>query len=204
MSETLKRYTQLPFLIHMLATRQLTLLSPSSWDDRNDAYYLERYQRESGCGSVLALCLTEASTTYHHWKVFAGGTSGVCIEFIRDRFIRWATENGIRHGPVEYFSLNQARRKPPTRATIPFRKRHAFGDEKEFRVLYESREPSLSIKAFSLKLDTIKRIKVNPWLSEDVFDSVRKSIHGISGCESLLVKQSHMLTNREWAGMGEG
>ena len=204
MSETLKRYTQLPFLIHMLEKKQLALLSPSSWDDRNDAYYLERYQRYHGFASVLALCLTEASTTYHHWKVFAGSSSGVCIEFFRERFISWATDNGIRHDWVRYPSLRKALREPPTRETIPFRKRHAFKDEKEFRLLYASPEPCGFIKTFPLDLQTIEHIEVNPWLSEDVFNSVCKSIHRIPGCQSLLVEQSHMLTNKEWAGMGDG
>ncbi|HSJ89513.1 MAG TPA: hypothetical protein VK909_20040 [Anaerolineales bacterium] len=204
MSKTLKRYTQLPFLIHMLETRELALLSPSSWDDRNDAYYLERYQQYNKFASVFVLCLTEASTTYHHWKIFAESTSGVCIEFVRERFISWATKKGIRHGSVQYLSLRKAKAEPPTAETLPFRKRHAFEDEKEFRLLYVSHDPGGPIKTFPLDLQTIECIKLNPWLPEDVFKSVRESIHRIPGCESLSVEQSHLLTNQEWANMGDG
>jgi hypothetical protein len=203
MSKTLKRYTQLPFLIHMLETKELALLSPSSWDDRNDAYYLERYQQYNKFASVFVLCLTEASTTYHHWKIFAESTSGVCIEFLREPFISWAEGKGIRHGLVKYLSLGKAKATPPTSETLPFRKRHAFEDEKEFRLLYVSHEPSGLIKTFPLNFNTILCIKLNPWLSEDVFKSVSESIHRIPGCESLTVEQSHLLTNKEWANMGD-
>ena len=39
----LRRYTELPFLIDFLETKEITLLNPSAWDDRNDSYYLQQY-----------------------------------------------------------------------------------------------------------------------------------------------------------------
>jgi hypothetical protein len=44
--------------MHMLARRELTLLDPSSWDDRNDSLFLEQYREKRGLQSVLALCFT--------------------------------------------------------------------------------------------------------------------------------------------------
>jgi hypothetical protein len=204
MSDTLKRYTQLPFLIHVLETKTLPLLSPSSWDDRNDARYLEAYQRRLGVESVLALCLTEASTTYHHWKIFADSISGVCIEFYRKPFMRWAQANRICCNAVSYLSIDKARRNPPTPEKMPFRKRHAFRDEREVRLIYTSQEPCGPIKYFPLDLRTIEHIEVNPWLSEDVFESLRTSIQRIDDCKSLKVEKSHMLTNKKWADLYDG
>jgi hypothetical protein len=204
MSETLKRYTQLPFLVHMLETKSLALLSPSSWDDRNDARYLEVYKERSRFTSVLALCLTEASTTYHHWRIFADSMSGVCVEFFRKPFSDWAEQNGIRCAAVKYMSLKRARRNRPTPEALPFRKRHAFRDEREVRLIYASHESCGSIKSFPLDLRTIEHIEVNPWLPEGAFNSLHDSIRRIPGCESLKVEQSHMLTNKEWAGLSEG
>ena len=34
----LKRYTELPYLLHMLSTQRIALLNPSNWADRNDSY----------------------------------------------------------------------------------------------------------------------------------------------------------------------
>ena len=39
----LRRYTQLPQLQDMLSTRTLTVLSPASWQDRNDTHFLAKY-----------------------------------------------------------------------------------------------------------------------------------------------------------------
>ena len=203
MSTTLKRYTELPFLLHALRTKELALLSPSSWDDRNDALYMERYRKQRpGVAALLALCLTEAYATYHHWKVFAGTSSGVCIVFDPNRLVRWATANGIRCGRVRYKSLRRARLHPPIPETLPFRKRHAFRDEKEFRLVYESAVDCGPVKTFTFKLNTIDHIVVNPWMPEPVFESVRASIQELPQCESITVAQSHMLTNKEWANMG--
>jgi len=41
----LRRYTDLPALIDILARRQITLLSPSTWDDQNDKRAAQRLGR---------------------------------------------------------------------------------------------------------------------------------------------------------------
>ena len=65
----LRRYTDLPALLYLLRTRSITLLDPSSWDDKNDSYYLEKYKEKKSLQTVLALCLSTAEETYHHWRV---------------------------------------------------------------------------------------------------------------------------------------
>ena len=79
-----RRYTELPFLIDYLMTKELVLLDPRSWDDRNDSYYIEQYAARKSLQGFAALCLTESPETYHHWKIFSSGSSGVCIEFFKD------------------------------------------------------------------------------------------------------------------------
>ncbi len=89
----LRRYTDLPGLIYVLRERKITLLDPQSCDDSNDSHYLTLYKQKKRLGSVLALCFTQASETYHRWRVFANGASGVCITFNRT-----ALEAGPRPG----------------------------------------------------------------------------------------------------------
>src|SRR5438046_430793 len=38
----LRRYTDLPALLHILRKQQITLLDPQNWDDTNDSYFLPR------------------------------------------------------------------------------------------------------------------------------------------------------------------
>jgi hypothetical protein len=71
-----RRYTTLSSALDTLVQKQLVLLSPSKWDDLNNVRFLELYQSHANVGSVLALCCTLATETYHHWKVFTQGIEG--------------------------------------------------------------------------------------------------------------------------------
>jgi len=73
----LRRYTTLPSLLDLLVTKHLTLLTPDSWDDKNDAFYLQQYKDKKKLKAVYAMCFTEGNETYHHWRVFSGGNGGV-------------------------------------------------------------------------------------------------------------------------------
>lgn len=83
----LRRYTDLPTLLHLLIERELTFLDPSRWDDKNDAFYMEKYREFNALRTLLALCFTQAPETYHHWRVFCSGPSGVCLYFDHNRLV---------------------------------------------------------------------------------------------------------------------
>src|ERR1700745_856554 len=85
--QVLGRYTDLPALIHLLRRKCITFLDPATWDDKNDSYYMELYKENKGLKTGLALCFSMTSETYHHWRVFAGGASGICIRFKRDELL---------------------------------------------------------------------------------------------------------------------
>jgi hypothetical protein len=75
----LRRYTTLPVLLDLLKEKRLTLVSPTSWADRNDSFYLEQYKNGRRAESVLALCLSEAGETFHHWRVFTQGSENTTL-----------------------------------------------------------------------------------------------------------------------------
>src|SRR5579863_3596805 len=83
----LRRYTELPFLFDYLDTQEIALPSPTTWDDQNDAYFLDLYRSKKNCESIYALCMTQSAETYHQWKIFSPGASAICIEFKRDKFV---------------------------------------------------------------------------------------------------------------------
>jgi len=84
----LRRYTDIPALVYLLTERKITLVDPQSWDDANDSYYLSLYREKKKLGSVLALCFTQTSERYHHWRVFAHGSGGVCVSFKRPELVK--------------------------------------------------------------------------------------------------------------------
>src|SRR5438128_11688414 len=109
MSSTyLRRYTNLPALIYLLRERQLTLLDPASWDDKNDSHYLALYRDRKKLPSVLALCFSETNETYHHWRVFSDGPSGVCIRFVRSTLLKAVrAHRGVHARAVTYRTLKE-------------------------------------------------------------------------------------------------
>jgi hypothetical protein len=200
MHTILSRYTELPFLLEYLRTKELALLSPLSWDDKNDAFYLDAYARAKGLASVCVLCLTEAQETYHHWRVFSSGFSGMCIVFRKDRLLEWVgTHPQLHAGPVVYKTLPDMRAEGPSLEALPFLKRQAFADEKEFRV-FGVPPPTVDngpLRA-PIPLSTIDRIVINPWLPKSVAEHVKATIKELDGCKGLKVYRSTLVDNEAW------
>ena len=112
MQPFLNRYTSLPIALDVLANRHITLLSPETWEDRNDAYYLEQYKQQRKLNTLVAICFSICSETFHHWKVFSGGPAGVCIEFNTERLLRaFDPHAGFITGQVEYCLIKDVKQK---------------------------------------------------------------------------------------------
>lgn len=196
----LRRYTELPYVLEMLRERKLTLLSPSSWDDKNDAHYLEAYRKHFNYGSVVALCLTSAVQTYHHWKVFTPGASGACVVFDKAGLLQWV-DNEIKEidaRPVEYLTLSQLRKRHLMPGDLPFIKRKAYEHEQEVRLLHVSPAKGVKHKAFPLPLELINHILMNPWLPAATVASLQDLIQTIPGCETLDVFRATITHNDAW------
>jgi hypothetical protein len=197
-SSALNRYTTLPVLLDILAKRSLTLLSPSTWEDRNDAYFLEQYKEQKGLLSLLALCFSTADQTFHHWKVFSQGISGVCIEFDRQSLIECIPKRSFLHRNVVYRKLTDLERRAPHTDELPFIKRAPYADEREFRIVYQSKTKNVDAIEVSLNKKSIRRITLSPWLPKTVANSVISAIRAIDGCEDLKIYRSTLIENERW------
>ena len=199
----LRRYTNLPALIYLLKKKQISLLDPTSWDDSNDSHYLSVYKSRKELKTLLALCFTQVDETYHHWRVFADGSSGICIKFKRAELISSVEKcDGIRTGEVEYLTLKKARKRKPTIDELPFVKRHAFEDEDEFRVIFESTNSIPAKKDISIPLTSIEKLTLSPWAHPDLAKHVKELLKSISGCKNLKIVRSTLIGNNEWKGIG--
>jgi len=200
MTETsIRRYTNLPGALHVLQNSTLTLLSPSSWDDRNDAYFMEAFQMRSSAKSVLALCFAEASETYHHWRVFSSGSDGVCMEFDTAKLQEAATSHSrFKCRSVVYRTIKVATSKGIQTEELPFVKRYPFRDEREFRIISVHRNEVKEFDQLSISLSAIKRITLSPWMPEQLLKAVRTTLTGIKGCTNLRVHKSTLVENKRW------
>lgn len=195
----LKRYTNLPVLIYLLKNQKLTLLDPKTWDDSNDSYCLSVYKEQKSLKTVLALCFTETPETYHHWHIFADGSSGVCVTFKREKLLEILSSTpGITYDSVRYIALKKLRKKISPLEELPFIKRLGFQDEAEFRVIYESQKKSLETKDICVSLQCIEKITLSPWMPKALAKPMKDTIHSINGCTKLKIVRSSLVGNAEW------
>jgi hypothetical protein len=195
----LRRYTSLPALFHMLHNKKMTLLSPASWDDKNDAFFMAQYQQRKALKSTLALCFSEAPETYHHWRVFTHGSEGVCIAFDKDRLLKgFKPFSYVRAKAVSYKLIRDIKADRPSADDLPFLKRSPYRDEKEFRIVYSSKANQVEAKDFDIDLSTIQRITLSPWLPKPLSDALRASIRAIDGCAKMSVARTTLLENEDW------
>ncbi len=197
---SLRRYTSLPFLLDLLFKQRLALLDPATWDDRNDAFFMEMYKKSKGLKTLLAVCFAEAQETYHHWKVYSGNASGVCIEFDKDRLReKLIRNNEFRCEAINYLAYRGELR---SEAELPFTKRVAFKGEDEFRIIYENMNEEIKIKYLSITPEDILQIVINPWVNKSVYDSITSIIRKVDGFENTRIRKSSILENEKWKEKG--
>ncbi|MFL9899643.1 DUF2971 domain-containing protein [Paraburkholderia fungorum] len=195
---SLRRYTNIPSLLHILQSRQITLLDPGKWDDSNDSDGMEVYRQQKKLQSVLALCFTETDETYHHWHVFAEGAGGACIVFDKDKLLDAFNASGVSHSSVKYKKLEALKEQVLSLDEMPFTKRWGFRHEKEFRAIYESQTNKLSSYEVNIGLDVITRILLSPWLHKSLHQTTKAVLRSVKGCEKLQVRPSTLTGNLTW------
>lgn len=205
MSSTyLRRYTDLTALIFLLNEKKITLLDPESWDDKNDSHYLSVYKEKKKLKSVLALCFSETGETYHHWRVFANGSGGVCIKFKRTSFVKALTKQPhLRMRQVKYLTLDAIEGMTLSVKDLPFLKRYAFEHECEFRVVYESDATKTRKLDIPIPLSCIDKITLSPWMHPDLSSHIKRVLRGIDGCKSLDIVRSTLIGNERWKNLAE-
>lgn len=202
----LYRYTALPSLFDLLQNSRLTLLDPEGWSDRNDVFYLKQFQSRREARSVLALCFTDASETFHHWNVYANGASGVRIHFNREALLgslgKLKDEGKILYGSVDYIPLNDAR--TPDVSQLPFLKRYPYRDEKEFRIIYIDQGQEVQSKYIPLDpLDkVVNRVTLSPALPKELTETIKSAIRQCAGWD-VPVSRTTIFDNTRWRNLGQ-
>jgi len=200
-----RRYTDLPSLIHILKNLQLTLLDPQLWEDKNDSYFITVYKNKCKLKSVLALCLSASNKTFHHWSVFSPGPSGISIRFNAknlEKSIKGVS--GLKLEPVKYLTISELRKTGKIKKErLPFLKRSQFQPENEIRLLWESKDESLSTFEIPLELNSISRITLSPWLHLSLANGIRSLLKTIDGCDKLKIYRSTLIHNSDWMKYGD-
>jgi len=199
-----RRYTDLTSLVNILQKRELTLLDPQTWEDKNDSYYLSIYKSKCNLKSVLALCFSLSNETFHHWRVFSPGPSGVCIKFdanALDKSINSVID--VKMKSIEYLTLTELKKNRIKKEKLPFIKRSQFKPENEIRLLWESKDKDVSTFSIPFEINSILRITLSPWLHPALSDGIKKIIKSIKYCEKLKIYRSTIINNADWVKYGD-
>ena len=204
----LRRYTDISALISLLCKREITLLDPSSWDDKHDSGLLAIYQEKKELKSLLALCFTQADERHHHWGSTKGTSTGVSIKFDTSLLLKAVKTKHVtvRCEPVTYLTMPEisARKKTLDTETLPFLKRSSYRDENEFRIIYWSSTEKVDTLSIPIPLECITRITLSPWLPLALRPSLIQVLHSIEGCGKLDIYRSTLVQNERFLDYGRG
>ena len=204
LKEYVKRYTTLASALDILRHQRLTLLNTRSWDDTNDAYFVDLYKEHAKVEAVLALCCTMAPERYHHWKIFSNGIEGICLELKRRPLELSLPAQDASSGPVDYETLATVEKLTEADALqLPFLKRQGFRDEREWRIIAHRKDPHLTACHIPIDHSWIHRVVLNPWMPESLSATIRAVIKSQPGCEKVSVVSSHLTNSMRWKAAGD-
>jgi len=195
----LNRFTSLPVLLDILENKKLVLLDPSlCWDDKNDTLIIEAYKQKAHIKNLFALCFTHRAETIHHWRTFANGASGCCIQF--DAITLFETLNKIkeiRHGVVDYLKISETQPEGISLKQIPFIKRIPYQFEREYRIIWEG---DWYLQTFSVRIDLniIQKITFSQQMPEPVYESIRNLISERYKISKNQINRSTIYENKKW------
>jgi hypothetical protein len=200
-----RRYTSISAVIDILRRRELPLLDPQSWDDRNDRYFMALYKEKKRLGGLYGLCAAQCSETYHHWCVFTGTADGACIEIRREPLEAAVGKTpGMRCGAVDYLRLAEVEALTTKEVDrLPFIKRLGFAAEEEYRIIAETGEAQGPVISIDFPLRWINRIYLNPWLAKPIAESVIETLKAVPGCGRIHVGKSLLIESARWKRAGD-
>lgn len=151
----------------------------------------------------MASCFVEENEAFHHWKVFAGNISGVCIEFKKEPLLECFKNNSnIIKRQVTYKKIKELEEENKNNqiknSDLPFLKRHPYRDENEFRIIYKSKDEELKSKSFSIDISCIKQILLSYLMPEVLYESIKQTIYLIKDCKDINIIKTTLIENEKW------
>lgn len=193
----LNRFTTLPILLDFLERKKLVLLDPKSWDDKNDTEVILSYKKKKKIKNLFALCFTWDYETIHHWKTFASGSAGCCIEFDANKLIAIFEKNNLKHGIIHYKKIKELKPMQFDLDDMPFFKRSPYACEQEYRVIWEGND-DISCFEIDVPLETISRITISQHMPRPVFETIKALLKTSFKDPDKKINMSTVYENKRW------
>ena len=192
------RFTTIPVLLDMLIRERLVLLDPSTWEDKNDSEVMAAYKKRKGLRGLLALCGSNADETIHHWKTFADGISGCCIEFDLAKLGSLLDSvSGVRHGRVTYKRLRDLKNASVDLDSMPFTKRWPYRCEEEYRILWEG-STAESVFEIEFDLTMINLVTISQRMPQQIYSTICDALRKSFKKPDQRINSSTIYENKIW------
>jgi hypothetical protein len=197
---SLRRYTDILSVIDMFRNRRITLTSPDNWADRNDRHTMQRYASRLGSSGALAMCMTDAGETYHHWQIFAGTKLGACVIFDRAKLLAlFSSHPEIHHSSVRYLEASELKRLRKIRAEdYPFLKRKVFEDEREYRAVALKDHWGTPYLNLAIEPSLVRRVVLGPEIPDQLMMTLEQLFRDCDGFAQANIHFSRMPENQSW------
>ena len=190
---SLKKYMKLSTLLDILNRKQITLLSPQNWPDKNDSFVMEKYRDAKNAAHVCAICFTVDTDSVYHWTAFSKECDGCCLELDAESFLKSIeTDENVKHQFVRYLPVTF--KDEISIDDYPFVKRKQFECEREYRLVVLNDESETY--PIDLKPEFIRRISISDDMPKPVCESVKKIIKDL--CPDVEVCQTTLNDNNKW------
>jgi hypothetical protein len=209
-SGKLNRFTSLNELLDLLRRGKLRLGDPAYWEDENDIAAIEAYRKEEGIEKLFAKCFLHQSETMFHWKTYADGTSGCCIEFDKQELldsIKKAPENesrkvvccSVKYKRIEYVEENI---DDIETGKLPFTKRLPYEPEAEYRIFGQGKMDETTID-LEISLSSIRKITLSQLMPKDKYVSTEILLRRIiksrgMDMKKITINRSTIYCNPRW------
>jgi len=197
-SRKLNRYTTLPILLDLLRRKKIVLLDPSTWEDKNDSQIILEYKTRKKIPKLFAICFSIGNETIHHWKTYAYGISGCCVEFDEKKLLKsFHGIKEIRWGDVTYKKIKEVKENTIELDQIPFLKRYPYRVENEFRILWEGLTERDNIE-IDIDLNSINKITISQNMPADVYNTIVDLLREKIKDPQKKIYRSTLFENRSW------
>jgi hypothetical protein len=180
--------------------RGLFLADPLDWEDQNDVICVKRYSEISG-QSVRAICVTEGTEKYHHWRSYSDSKLLVALLLRKKSFEAQcqeysATNCQSRFEAVKYFPIRRA--SEIVADDLTFSKFNAYESEQEYRLVVQAANMSDIPQRLPIAADIVKGVIVNPWADDEFVEAVRIAVNAIPPFATVSVTRSTVLGKDKW------
>ena len=198
LATTLRRYTELPYLIDYLQSGE-PRAAQSQGLGRPQRFVLYRGVRAPGNWRASMPCAWPRPSRPTTTGAFSRTAAAACASSSKDKLIAEVADvPGLRAETVQYRTIKALREQPVAESDLPFLKRHAFRDEKEFRLFVGRKTRDTPLLRVPVDRSAVRRVTLSPWLPASVCDQVKKLLKTIEGCAKLRVYRSSLVENEEW------